>query len=267
MAITGVSEFTFGFAFLYEQTRTNWGGLTAAPILPSLQEEASAGWDARLPLRGTDYYYQFKLTDYLQNWNAKFIYDGTYQSAYYRINLHPRNRYLQHRRLRTLCATQRRTYYAAPEINDFEEFNRRFLQRQVTSRTRLLPLTECRDIFDDEPHCITFQRGRRGFTQHSEPKHSEETYTGEELTKLYRQSEPEWHVVNLRFAADLVEKSQDIVRRAIADEIGLAESAISPTELNSGIHGKSVQELLLQASALMSSVFGVTLTLVGEPGK
>jgi hypothetical protein len=36
MAVTGVSEFTFGFAFLFEQTTQNWANLRAAPILPSL---------------------------------------------------------------------------------------------------------------------------------------------------------------------------------------------------------------------------------------
>ena len=58
MAEIGISEFTFGYAFLYEQTRANWGGLTAAPVLPSLQQEEEQGWYAHLPLEGTDFYYQ-----------------------------------------------------------------------------------------------------------------------------------------------------------------------------------------------------------------
>jgi len=65
MAEIGISEFTFGYAFLFEQTQANWGGLKAAPVLPSLQQEEQEGWDARLPLNGTDSYYQFKLSDYL----------------------------------------------------------------------------------------------------------------------------------------------------------------------------------------------------------
>jgi len=43
MAEIGISEFTFGYAFLYEQSQANWGGLTAAPILPSLQQEELLG--------------------------------------------------------------------------------------------------------------------------------------------------------------------------------------------------------------------------------
>ena len=61
MATIGISEFTFGYAFLYEQTRKNWANLKAAPVLPSLQKEKDEGWDAHLPLQGVDFYYQFKL--------------------------------------------------------------------------------------------------------------------------------------------------------------------------------------------------------------
>ena len=73
MIAVGISEFTFGYAFLYEQTVNNWDELKAAPILPSLYDESKGGWDAHLPLKGTDYYYQFKLTEYLFRRNALYI--------------------------------------------------------------------------------------------------------------------------------------------------------------------------------------------------
>src|SRR5262249_57938047 len=66
MGATGISEFTFGYAFLYEQTQRNWTNLKAVPILPSLQQEANLGWDAHLPTQAADFYYQFKLSDYLE---------------------------------------------------------------------------------------------------------------------------------------------------------------------------------------------------------
>ena len=61
MVALGISEFTFGFAVLQEQTRQQWGNLKAVPILPSLRQEEEKGWDAHLPTRGIDYYYQFKM--------------------------------------------------------------------------------------------------------------------------------------------------------------------------------------------------------------
>src|SRR6266852_4354908 len=159
MAEIGISEFAFGYAFLYEQTQANWGNLRAAPVLPSLQREELEGWDARLPLNGTDFYYQFKLSDYLSRGNATYIRDATYNSPYYRFWLHRRNDNQQHRRLRQHCVANPNTYYAAPQFNSIEEFNTRFLARQITANCRIIPLTLCDDITDGEHHCITFQGG------------------------------------------------------------------------------------------------------------
>jgi len=73
MVSVGISEFTFGFAFLFELTNANWPDITAAPVLPSLIQEQNQGWDARLPVAGTPYFYQLKLAEYLYRSNAKFI--------------------------------------------------------------------------------------------------------------------------------------------------------------------------------------------------
>ena len=49
MVSIGISEFTYGFAFLFEQVNANWIGVDAAPILPSLQTEQMSGWDVSIP--------------------------------------------------------------------------------------------------------------------------------------------------------------------------------------------------------------------------
>jgi hypothetical protein len=84
MVSLGISEFTFGYAFLYEQAQRHWAGLTAAPVLPSLQQEKNQGWDAHLPLVGTDFYYQFKLSERMVRSSAAQRKDGTYNGPYYR---------------------------------------------------------------------------------------------------------------------------------------------------------------------------------------
>lgn len=38
MVALGISEFTFGYAFLYEQTQRNWQELRAVPILPKKRQ-------------------------------------------------------------------------------------------------------------------------------------------------------------------------------------------------------------------------------------
>jgi len=69
-----------------------------------------------LPWQGVDYYYQFKLSEYLSRKNAKHIKDGTYDSGYYRFGLHRRDNNRQHRRLREHCQMNPFTYYVAPEF-------------------------------------------------------------------------------------------------------------------------------------------------------
>ena len=107
MATIGISEFAFGYAFLYEQTRNNWGNLQAAPILPSLQKEKDEGWDARLPLTGTDFFYQFKLSDHLSRGNAAYIADGTYTESRFIVVTTTCNiaGYVSLRRLSRTCTT------------------------------------------------------------------------------------------------------------------------------------------------------------------
>jgi len=151
MALLGISEFTFGYAFLYEQTHANWGKLKAAPILPSLKQEKAVGWDAHLPLVGTDYYYQFKLSEYLSRSNAKYIADKTYGGPYYRLSLHRKDRSHQHRALKRHSLTNPGTYYVAPEVHSLDDFNVAFMAHQIASKSRLIPVEDCDDINDGDP--------------------------------------------------------------------------------------------------------------------
>lgn len=263
MAEIGISEFTFGYAFLFEQTQTNWGDITAAPVLPSLQQEAQAGWDARLPLDGTDFYYQSKLSDYLSRGNATYIRDRTYSGPYYRIWFHRRNNNQQHRRLREHCAANPNTYYVAPQFNSIEEFNARFLARQITANCRIIPLTLCDDITDGEQHFITFQGGNPAWIFHSEPRRREKSYTGEELGALYRESSHEWHKIDLGFAERLLDKTRETARRVIFEEEPERAHLIRPL-LDEARVSHERRDLLLRTADILSATLGVTLVLVGS---
>jgi hypothetical protein len=263
MAIVGLSEFTFGFGFLYEQTTANWGELKAAPILPSLQQEQDVGWDARLPLQGTDYYYQFKLTDYLERRNAKHIQDGTYDGAYYRFHLHKKNNNRQHQRLREHCTENPFTYYVAPEFNTLDSFNSSFVAKELRERSRLIALADCDDIADGQQHYITFRANDPGFTQHSSPKRHEQTAFGRNLPEVYRSSHQHWAAIDKPFAERLFEKTRDTVTRNLAREerfrirreVKLLEDFV-PQQA-------SRREILLRAADVLSTFLGVTLVIVG----
>lgn len=268
MTIVGLSEFMFGYAFLYEQTHNNWEDLVAALVLPSLQAEHDLGWDAHLPLDGIDFYYQFKLSDYLYRHNAKYMKDATYTNPYYRLALHKNDNNRQHRRLIQHAQANPHTYYVAPEFNSVETFNDSFLQRQITQQSRMIPVSQCDEINDSDQHYITFQRGNLGWSQHSERKVHETSYTGEDLQKLYRESASEWRPVTNEFAVELFDKTSDLVNRLLESERRGNKPVVRPRLLDFDPRRSERGEVLRRTSEVLSVMLGVTLVVVGtrNPG-
>jgi hypothetical protein len=238
----------------------NWGGLSGYPILPSLQDEAEGGWDARLPANGTDYYYQFKLTDYLHAPNAAFIARGPYSSAYYRVALHRKDRNRQHRRLKTLAQNFPQTYYAAPEIQGRDLFSQLFLDQQITQNTRLIPVKDCDDINDSEQHYITFQNGSAAWKLHSDIKNYERSYTGVDL--LYKHEEAlETRKIGRNSGRELYEAHVGVISEVLQDEATFFDTSIKiieeiPEDLDSS-------DYFDRLSTLLTSFYGVTLIIVG----
>jgi len=280
MAAVGMSEFQFGFGFLYEQTRANWGDLRVAPVLPSLQQEQQVGWDARLPLAATDYYYQFKLTDYLERSNAKFIADGPYSSPYFRISLHRRDNNRQHQRLKTCAASNPHTYYVAPEFYSIESFNSAFMNQQVLGQSRLIPVRDCKYVDDSEQHFITFQRGSPQWKFHSEEDDHENSITGDSLAGFYKHETREARELDDRFAAEVfhkaaqtatvvLDKERERKRRRRLTTEEAAEQRRQELEKIELLHfrpeGHRRGDVLRRASQVLSVFFGLTLVLVG-PG-
>lgn len=262
MASTGISEFTFGFAFLFEQTQRYWANLQAAPVLPSLKQEVNDAWDARLPLQGTDFYYQFKLSDYLTRRNSKYIADGTYNSPYYRISLHRRNGSLQHRRLMSHAQNNPNTFYVIPEFNGESAFNSCFLERQIVDNSRLIPLAQCNPINDGEQHHITFQMGNPTWMQHSEAKQHDDSIPGREIESLYRASHDLWRPVNMGFAQNLFDSTAQAVRRRLAEEGEFDFSVLNL--LNPPLDLGNRTRYLQRTAELLSVFYGLTLVIVGR---
>lgn len=265
MAIVGISEFTFGFAFLYEQTHAHWANLQAAPVLPNLQQEQEEGWDANLPLNGIDFYYQFKLSDYLWRSNAKFISDGTYNGPYYRIALHRNNNNQQHQRLRDHAINNPNTYYVAPEFNNLQQFNTSFLAQQITIGSRLIALSDCDDVLDGDQHFITYQEGVLGHHFHSESKRREKSYFGRDVEKLYGDTRAEWRAVDRNFAENIFERARaSVLRSREREEPQVARGPLPLIDFEPGPLNRS--QLLRRTSDVLSTYLGVTLVIVGSSG-
>jgi hypothetical protein len=263
MVSIGLSEFTFGFAFLYEQTRRNWQNLTAVPILPSLRQEAEDAWDAHLPLVGTDFYYQFKLSDLLSHGNARYIKDGTYDAPYYRIALHRRDNNRQHRKLKQHAAINPNTYYVAPEISNIDDFNSAFLANQIVSRSRLIPVIHCQDFDDGEQHFITFEEGVPQWRDHSEEVLHEKSFFGKKIESLYRSTSGNWSKIDRDFAADLFTKLESSIHDLPRKDGKIAKSLRVATEDELAHQEKG--DILKKAAQLAAVFFGLTLVIVGRP--
>lgn len=266
MAQLGISEFNFGYAFLFEKTTQEWGNLVSVPILPSLQEEAIEGWDAKLPLYGKAYYYQFKMSEYLARSSAKFIKDGTYQGPYYRIALHPKHRNQQHRRLRRLASQEKDTYYVAPEIGSFEEFRSSFLQKSIIGKSRLIPVNECEDIdeYDGSQHFITFAPNSPGWNFHSEKNYHGNSYSGEKIKRLYHESQ-DWKRIDEEFVIELISGIKTIVARMEDHEYSKRdfEKLFGSYSAHEEKKGEGINVLLGQLAEIVSFFFGATVEIIG----
>jgi hypothetical protein len=279
---TGISEFTYAHGFLYEQTLAKWSSLCSAPILPSLTDENSKGWDAHLPTMGAAYYYQFKLSEYLRGPNSNCWRDNHFRGPHFRFWMHRRDRNKQHSLLRSLASDHPNTYYVVPEFTTRDVFNHAFLKGEVLRHSRLFALAECEEHHDDEPHYITFESGFRHWAEHSDPVWHEQSMFGTDLGGLYLSSESLWRPINKDFAVDLVLDLERTVERGLAvarstdddnqfptlrDDLALGTpSAVQLLALppHPSFDDASSEQLLVHASNLASSVFGVALVLAGR---
>lgn len=180
-------------------------------------------------MTGSDFYYQFKLSEYLTRGNAKYIHDNTYLGPYFRASLHRAQRNRQHRRLREHAQLNPNTYYVAPEIANIEEFKAAFLASQLTNRCRIIPLTDCEDLSDNQQHYITFEANKRTWALHSDEtmKH-EKSFFGSDLEELYRRASPSWERIDEGFAIRMFNKTAESARRLMHDETRQTDQPIVP---------------------------------------
>jgi len=261
MVAIGISEFSFGFAFLHEQVMIYHNTLCAAPILPNLFREWECGWDARLPSVGTDFYYQFKISEYLSRSNARFIRDGTYEGPYYRISLHRAGMNRQHQRLKELSRDNPHTFYVAPEFNNLNQFNSAFLTQSISSQSRLFPLAECGEIHDSKQHYITYQDNSEEWILHSEKKVYTKSFFGKNLSALYLETKKMWKPIDKEYINQLFYKTIKNAERIMDSEKWIDYT--KPDFFNFDPETSTSDQTLMKISQLLSIFYGATLILIG----
>lgn len=131
------TELTFGYAYLRELERrhASTGGFPLAPDFISQNEEAKKGYDVKVTLEGaTPLFVQFKRSFVLTRKSAREVQDGTYPGPQiFRMHLHKRGAYRQHKALQRLEAAGHEVQYVTSQIYARGEFERAFTQQHIVS--------------------------------------------------------------------------------------------------------------------------------------
>lgn len=131
------TELTFGFAYLRELERRNavGGAFPLAPDFISQNEEAEKGYDVEVTLDGAaPLFIQFKRSFVLTRSNAKEVLDGTYDGPQvFRMHLHKRGAYRQHKALQRLEADGHDVQYVTSQIYTQRQFQDAFARQRIVS--------------------------------------------------------------------------------------------------------------------------------------
>ncbi len=264
MAQISLSEFSFGFAFLYERTQDEQGNLVSFPVLPNLRQEAGLGWDVKLPLVGRDVYYQFKLSEYMRRANAhERVNEPNLDGPYFRFSLHSQNYHQQHRLLRQLAMEGKEVFYVAPEVTKLDDFTTAFLNRGVQAVSRLIPLADCDDIDDgdDERHRVLYQEGLDGFVMMSSPRRGKAIF-GRDLWNHLAQTKDTWAEIDLGFSQRLLHQVYSCAERTHpTTPIYVQEPQVAPSDARGG----GILDDLVKVSRLLHRLGGIQIVIVGSP--
>lgn len=149
------SEFSYGFALAFEIMSAISPAARGVPFFPSLQQEASLGYDVNFTTAGWPLFLQFKLADYMTR-RAKYapIYGGR---PFFRVAAHRRKDSNQHNLLKRLAMLESEVYYVAPAFYRQREFTRFFVDGEVFTKTAFIPLQILPSQMDDDQHYITYE--------------------------------------------------------------------------------------------------------------
>ena len=140
-----ISEFSYGYAVTEELASQHRTYLTAAPLLPSLQDEGKAdiGYDVRFELIGIPAFLQFKVGHPMASRRAKECNDHGWAPPFYRMYLRAGRVSRQHQSLLDLEAKGHLVRYVAPAFHTPAALNDAYLNAEVATRSFWLKPQRC----------------------------------------------------------------------------------------------------------------------------
>ncbi|MBR8839749.1 MAG: hypothetical protein DSM106950_38560 [Stigonema ocellatum SAG 48.90 = DSM 106950] len=163
------SEFSYGFAITKELVDLCGKYLTAAPLFPSLLQEGKIGYDVKLDLAGFPIFLQFKISDYMNNKNAKEVRKGVLHPPFYRMSLRSKRYSNQHDLLLQLENKGNLVYYVAPSFYTRYQFDDYFINNQTALNSVFIKPNQIGIINDYDNHCVSWENDHGSVWRFSTP--------------------------------------------------------------------------------------------------
>jgi hypothetical protein len=239
------TELTFGYAYLRELERKYAPGGTfpLAPDFISQNVEAEKGYDVEVTLDGAvPLFLQLKRSMVLTRSTAREIVDGSFSAPrVYRMNLHKKGGYRQHKALRALEADHHEVQYVTSQIFTRAEFHHAFTNNCLVAHASAHFLPSEINLPDEtQNHHVSFKaEDHFGYIYSTEPKKFERSISSSETwiprLREKRRSLKE-NVVALERAVEVMSKQlpqYDSIRRLLKDKpIEQQASILAYTNLN-----------------------------------
>jgi hypothetical protein len=150
---TGISEFSYGFAFT-NNFLSSYGPTLKAPHFPSLIDEAKLGYDVRLDWPGEVLIFQFKVPVFL---GSKAKQHSLFGQSYFRYSLHQLGK--QHNVLFGVANEIKDcVFYASPDLVNVQEFHSEYTNENITNRSVFIDPLDIGRIADAKPHTISYSK-------------------------------------------------------------------------------------------------------------
>lgn len=184
----GYTEFSYGYAFTENLTRSLASAPTGAPVFPNLVQEAKVGYDVNINLPAAPLFFQFKLPERMRKGTAFEVSNGGCPGLaipFYRIALMRADLSKQHSRLIELetkfpgCV-----FYAAPVLSDIHAFNKSYGLGRVFNDSVFFSPGDIGPLPDNKQHTIAYRSGLASAFFCSDPQEKQKWSFDDISTKI-----------------------------------------------------------------------------------
>ncbi len=265
MASPDFTELTFGFAFLREfEQNCVLCGFPKAPDFISQRVEAKKGYDVEITLaNATPVFLQFKRSKVMVGSKANEIKDRHFTAPVYRMELHQKGQYRQHKALQKLKKEGNAVFYVTSQICSSKEFANAYSTAAIVSQASALFSPEEINLPNNtKKHYVSFKSDEDyGYVFSSEPNRFKRKFiTADSWLKhlLERPQSAEDNLESLKKAVEYLEGELPFGRPILK----MIEERDEERDEERGEERDKERDIIVQASILAYFQLDTILTFV-----